>query len=338
MNDDRTRPERAGRGPDADGPREGWLDRLLDLLALRSRDTARDDLEGALAEADEASFSARERVMLRNVLTFHKTCVDDVMVPRADVLAVAGNTTLSHLLGAFRGAGHSRLPVYRESLDDPLGMVHIRDVLDHLAAGLAASGEGSLAAIDLSATLTEAGLVRPVLYVPGSMPAIDLLGRMQATRTHIALVIDEHGGTDGLVSIEDLLETVVGDIEDEHDTVTAQAILPAEDGTYLADARAGLDEASDALGIDLTRVADAEEIDTLAGLVVTLAGRVPSPGEEIAGPGGLVFEVIEADPRRLKRLRIHRPAGGAGGRPGAESRAEAPPLGEVGARPDASAA
>lgn len=203
MSEDRSRPERAsGRAPAGDGPREGWLDRLLDLLPLRSRDTAREELVDALAEADEGSFSVRERTMLRNVLAFHQSRVDDVMVPRADIVAVAGDATLAELLAMFRQAGHSRLPVYGESLDDPDGMVHIRDLLDHLADRAAAEpGRPSLAGVDLRVTVAEAGLARPVLYVPPAMPAIDLLLRMQATRTHIALVIDEHGGTDGLVSI-----------------------------------------------------------------------------------------------------------------------------------------
>lgn len=339
MNDDRSRPERMpGRAPEAEGPREGWFDRLLDLLHFGQRDSAREELEDALAGTDEAGFSVRERTMLRNVLAFHKVRVGDVMVPRADIAAVSDAASLGALLTLLQQAGHSRLPVYGESLDDPKGMVHIRDVLGHLALSAeAAPGQPSLAGVDLGVTLEQAGLIRPVLYVPGSMPAIDLLVRMQTTRTHIALVIDEHGGTDGLVSIEDLIEMVVGDIEDEHDTASGQPVAAAEDGSWLADARAGLDEVSAALGLDLTRLPDAEGIDTLAGLVVGLAGRVPSPGEMIHGPEGLAFEVLEADPRRLKRLRVRR---------GGEAEA-APQLGAQGrttlvtgspAKPDASAA
>jgi CBS domain containing-hemolysin-like protein len=273
--------------------------------------------------SEDPNFSPQERAMLRNVLGFHRIRVDDVMVPRADIVAVAADTTLGDLLGLFRTAGHSRLPVYGDTLDDPKGMVHIRDFLDFLAmrADNRASrrrrdGEDgapqpsrlppSLGRVDLSMTLAEARILRPVLYVPRSMPAIDLLVRMQATRTHMALVIDEYGGTDGLVSIEDLVEMVVGDIEDEHDDATARMIVTGDNDTFIADARASLEEVTEALGIDLSGEDSAEDIDTLGGLIVTLAGRVPTRGELIAGPDNLEFEVLDADPRRLKRLRIHR--------------------------------
>jgi CBS domain containing-hemolysin-like protein len=214
-------------------------------------------------------------------------------------------------------------------------MVHIRDFLDFLAmrADTRASrrrkpaedgpseppGSGprsgprsgqslgpSLGRVDLSVSLAQAKILRPVLFVPRSMPAIDLLVRMQATRTHMALVIDEYGGTDGLVSIEDLVEMVVGDIEDEHDDATASMIVRSEDDTFMADARASLDEVKESLGIDLNDEDSAEDIDTLGGFIVTLAGRVPSRGELIAGPESLEFEVLDADPRRIKRVRIHR--------------------------------
>lgn len=252
--------------------------------------------------------------MLKNVLSFHRIRVEDVMVPRADIVAVAADTNLGELLSLFRTAGHSRLPVYGETLDDPKGMVHIRDFLDFIAmrADGGASEAGaeaplpSLGQIDLSMALSSANILRPVLFVPRSMPAIDLLVRMQATRTHMALVIDEYGGTDGLVSIEDLVEMVVGDIEDEHDEDATLTIVPAADGTYIADARASLDEVRDVLGLDLTEEEGAEDIDTIGGFIVTLAGRVPSRSEVIEGPSGLEFEVLDADPRRVKRLRVHR--------------------------------
>jgi CBS domain containing-hemolysin-like protein len=240
------------------------------------------------------------------------------MVPRADIVAVAADTTLGELLNLFRTAGHSRLPVYGETLDDPKGMVHIRDFLDFIAeraddrtARRRREGEGpapapSLIRVDLSMSLSAAKILRPVLFVPRSMPAIDLLVRMQATRTHMALVIDEYGGTDGLVSIEDLVEMVVGDIEDEHDDATALSVVQSSDGTFIADARASLDEVKESLGVDLNDDVSAEDIDTIGGFIVTLAGRVPSRGELIAGPENLEFEVLDADPRRVKRLRIHR--------------------------------
>ena len=310
--------------------RDRWIDRLLQRFSLKSRDSIRDDLEEVLAEATEAAdFSPHERAMLKNVLGFHRVRVSDVMVPRADILAVAAETSIGELLGLFRTAGHSRLPVYGETLDEPLGMVHIRDLLDFITAGAAFGAGGpdaehaavvSLGEVDLAGTLGAANILRPVLFVPRSMPAIDLLVRMQASRTHMALVIDEYGGTDGLVSIEDLVESVVGEIEDEHDETT-DAIVRDETGGLLVDARAGLDEVSEALGHDLSAGIEAEDVDTLGGLLVTLAGRVPSRGELISGPGGLEFEVIDADPRRLKRVRIVRPPA-AGTKDGAEGSGE----------------
>jgi CBS domain containing-hemolysin-like protein len=315
MNDDRSRDERPAREPE--GAHEPWYERWRGLLGLKSRESIRDDVEEALAEiARGPDFSPQERAMLKNVLGFHRVRVDDVMVPRADIVAVPEDTTLGELLGVFRTAGHSRLPVYGETLDDPKGMVHIRDFLDYVAAQAerapahtpqAPGGESpSLGQVDLSIPLSAAKILRPVLYVPRSMPAVDLLVRMQATRTHMALVIDEYGGTDGLVSIEDLVETVVGDIEDEHDTASASTIVQTDPRTYMADARTSLEEVTEALGVDLADEAEADEIDTLGGFIVTLAGRVPSRGELIAGPDNLEFEVVDADPRRVKRVRIHR--------------------------------
>ncbi|HEX2725628.1 MAG TPA: hemolysin family protein [Beijerinckiaceae bacterium] len=304
---------------DPGAARERWYERLLHRLHLKSRESIRDDLEDALADTEEdPDFSPKERTMLKNVLGLHRIRVDDVMVPRADIIAVASDTSLGELLGVFRTAGHSRLPVYGETLDDPKGMVHIRDFVEFVAARAEGANAGtpevrrevdgtpSLGGVDLSVTLATAKILRPVLYAPPSMPAIDLLVRMQATRTHIALVIDEYGGTDGLVSIEDLVEIVVGDIEDEHDDAVARMIVSADDKTFIADGRASLEEVSETLGIDLAGDDMAEEIDTLGGLIGTLAGRVPSRGELVAGPNGLEFEVLDADPRRLKRVRIHR--------------------------------
>jgi CBS domain containing-hemolysin-like protein len=335
MNEDRSRLDTPDRFfPDPEGARERWYERLLTRFGLKPRETFRHDLEDVLAETlQDASFSPQERAMLKNVLGFHRIRVDDVMVPRADIVAVAADTTLGDLLNLFRTAGHSRLPVYGETLDDPKGMVHIRDFLDFLAMradsrasrrrrrrneaeSAADGGENappaapglapSLGRVDLTMTLAAAKIWRPVLFVPRSMPAIDLLVRMQATRTHMALVIDEYGGTDGLVSIEDLVEMVVGDIEDEHDDDIASTVVKADNGTYIADARASLEEVTETLGIDLSEEAGAEDNDTLGGFIVTLAGRVPSRGELITGPGQLEFEVLDADPRRVKRLRIHR--------------------------------
>lgn len=348
MTNDRSRGA-ALAAPAADAeppPREAWYDRLLNVFHLRPRESLRTDIEEALAEPDtgEDAFSPLERAMLKNVLGLHKVRVDDVMLPRADIVAVSIDTSLGDLLKLFRTAGHSRLPVYGETLDDPRGMVHIRDFVEYLAtkaeaplrrpppqpAAAAAANAATkpsprprrattsrsvlrgldLGKVDLTATLASTRIQRPVLFVPPSMPAIDLLVRMQATRTHMALVIDEYGGTDGLISIEDLIEMVVGDIEDEHDVAEGQLVhrLEGETEAYVADARAGLAEVSETTGVDLVAAAGelAEEIDTIGGLIVTLAGRVPSRGEVIAGPGEIEFEVLEADPRRVKRLKLQR--------------------------------
>ncbi len=298
-------------------PDGGWLDRLMHRFNLRHRENVRDDLEEVLAEASEqADLSPYERTLLGNVLAVHRVRVGDVMVPRGDIVAAAADLTIGEALGLFRTIGHSRLPVYRDTLDEPLGMVHIRDLVNHV------TGQGEivrddpadpprvagLASVDLAAPLGDAGLLRPVLFVPGSMPAIDLLARMQASRTHIALVIDEYGGTDGLVSMEDLVETVVGDIEDEHDQ-SRDVIVRDEAGHFLVDARAELGEVAAALGLPLDAGPDAAGVDTLGGLVVTKAGRVPLRGETFEGPDGLVFEVVEADRRRLKRILIRMPDG-----------------------------
>jgi len=310
MSDDsrQTQPEAAGRGL------SHWLSHFLDRLGLRGGGTIREEITDALAQGSGqlADLSAQERAMLSNVLSLRERRVGDVMIPRADIIAVPADATLDEVLARFRTAGHSRLPVFDDSLDDPRGMVHIRDFLEFIAgqakaeptAGLSEPAFHDLAAVDLTRTLADTKIMRPVLYVPPSMPAVDLLVRMQATRTHIALVIDEYGGTDGLVTIEDLIEIVVGDIEDEHDLEEAPTIAPDGEGRFTADARATLDELKQATGIDLSDDPVAEDVDTLGGLIVTLAGHVPAKGEIVAGPGGLSFEILEADQRRVKRLSI----------------------------------
>lgn len=296
-----------------------WLGQFLERLGLRAGGTAREEIVEALAEenGDLADISAQERAMLSNVLSLRERRVGDVMIPRADIVAVPADATLDELLAHFRKAGHSRLPVFDDTLDDPRGMVHIRDFLEYLAEKARPEGETlpeeggklavphDLAAVDLTTPLSATPLLRPVLYVPPSMPAVDLLVRMQATRTHIALVIDEYGGTDGLVSIEDLIEIVVGDIEDEHD-LEETPIAPAGGGSFTADARATLNELKEATGVDLSQNEVADDIDTLGGLIVTLAGRVPAQGEIVEGPEGLSFEIVDSDQRRVKRLTIHR--------------------------------
>jgi CBS domain containing-hemolysin-like protein len=220
------------------------------------------------------------------------------MVPRADIVAVEEKTPLPQLISDFRQAQHSRLPVYRETLDDPLGIVHIKDIV----ALLEPMPDGTLRCPAISI----AKIKRDLLFVPPSMPARELLLKMQATHIHLALVIDEYGGTDGLVSIEDLIEEIVGDIDDEHDVEEAPQLSVRDDGGYDADARLDLEDFKAQTGIDLRPETGDEEIDTLGGLAVWLAGRLPQRGEIIPHPSGFDFEIVEADPRRVKKLRLRK--------------------------------
>lgn len=298
-------------------PGESLFERLKALVGIRPG-SMRSDLAEVLAEDSmKAEFSPAERAMLRNILTLEKQRIGDLMVPRADIVAVQKNIELGHLLRVFSSAAHSRLVVYDDTLDDPAGMVHIRDLVAYLTDRAMVSPDSKpkrrkpltagldLKAIDLSVPLLAANIIRQILFVPASMPAIDLLVKMQATRIHLALVVDEYGGTDGVVSMEDIVEQIVGDIEDEHDDEAAM-ITPQDDGSFITDARASLDEAAEKIGSAFAASEAGEDVETLGGLLVTLAGRVPVRGEIIAGPGEFEIEVLDADPRRVKRLRIGR--------------------------------
>ena len=250
--------------------------------------------EAADGAVDDALTSAR-RAMIERVIAFDDKTVFDVMAPRADIFAVDIETPLEELVRVFAEAGHSRLPIYRGDLDDPVGMAHIKDVV-----GLLSGKTRPSASEPVLKTIR-----RELLYAPPSMRVTDLLLRMQASRIHMALVIDEYGGTDGLVTIEDLVEEIVGDINDEHDLEDEPSVAPATEGGWVADARAELDSFEEETGVRLE--ADDEEIDTVGGYVVSLAGRVPQRGEIIASPAGFDIEVTEADARKVRRLRI-RPA------------------------------
>src|SRR6266700_5839411 len=240
------------------------------------------------------------------------------MVPRADIVAVQQDITLGELVKVFQVAAHSRLVVYNDTLDDPTGMVHIRDLIAFMAARASREGPATAAAdnakasdlnfanINLSAPLAAANIIREILYAPPSMPAIDLLAKMQATRIHLALVIDEYGGTDGLVSIEDLVELIVGDIEDEHDEGGDHPVVREADGSYLADARASFEEVVALVGTEFDVGEATEEVNTLGGYLATRIGRLPVRGELVPGPGPFEIEVLDADPRRVKRVKIHR--------------------------------
>ena len=226
---------------------------------------------------------------------FQTLRVADVMTPRADIVACELSTPFDALVAQFVEAGHSRMPIYRETLDDPVGVIHVKDVFRLMAEDEKRPSPGDFVLNKLR---------REALYVPASMKAADLLLRMRTSRIHMALVIDEFGGTDGLVTMEDLIEAVVGEIDDEHDDAAAVAIVARPGGVYDADARAPLEELEAALGRELAPTDMEEDIDTVAGLVVALAGRVPQRGEVIAHPEGYEFEVVEADPRRVRRVRV----------------------------------
>lgn len=280
--------------------------------------SVREDIEDALEEA-AGDVTPHERALLKNVLSLHDLRVADAMIPRADIIALPHDASLRAALGVFREAGHSRLPVYADTLDDPRGMLHIRDFINLLAsigideanAASAAETKTETPPIDFDAPIGGMNLLKPVLFVPHSMPALDLLIRMQATRTHLALVIDEYGGTDGLVTIEDIMEMIVGDIEDEHDVGEPPEIEALDNGDYLIDARADLDEVTLRLGVDFRLEDTPAEVTTLGGLVAWLAGRVPMRGEVIPTPvEAYEFEILEADPRRVGKLRVRarRPA------------------------------
>ncbi|MEP1230259.1 MAG: hemolysin family protein [Litorimonas sp.] len=254
------------------------------------------------AITNEAALDAAQEQMVDAAQRFHVLRVDDVMVPRASITAIDSAATLTELSNAFKEAGHSRLPIYKESLDDPTGMVHIKDLLPYLM--LDAKGRSGKTYPDKKIIQY---IKRPVLFVPPSMLAQDLLRRMQARRVHMAVVVDEYGGTDGLVTIEDLVEPIVGDIDDEHDEAEPEVQIVTDKGgrsVWEADGRITIEDFEIALGRDFATDDEEEDVDTLGGLIFTLAGRVPERGEIIRHDTGLEFEVMDADPRRVKRLRI----------------------------------
>lgn len=302
----------------ADIAREYAFTRWLRAMFGWRSSSIRADLKEVLEEGapSESGFSPQESAMLRNILGLRERRIADVMVPRADIISVQQDIDLAQLVKMFETAAHSRLVVYNDTLDDPIGMVHIRDLIGFMTrmAGHSKSRsrrkkpatEGlDFSAIDLSIPLSQTKIIRPILFVPPSMPALDLLAKMQTTRIHLALVVDEYGGTDGIVSIEDIVEQIVGDIEDEHDD-EAPSVVRQTDGSFVADARATLEEvmATVGAGFDVGEAADA--VDTLGGYLVTKVGRVPLRGELVPGPGTFEIEILDADPRRVKRVRIHR--------------------------------
>jgi len=268
---------------------------LFGRLVTRWRPSA----EPAPALQDDESPSRPDEALLVNAARFSDLRVADVMVPRADVIAVEIDTPLAELARRFTEAAHSRLPIYRETLDDPVGVAHIKDLIPRLSGEDEAPRDESWAQARILPAIR-----RPLLYAPPSMRAADLLVRMQSRRMHMALVVDEFGGTDGLVTLEDLIEPIVGDIEDEHDDNGGPDVRAKGPHVWEADARAAIDEFEALVGRPVATPEEEEDVDTLGGLVFLIAGRVPERGEVIRHSSGFEFEVMESDGRRIKRLRV----------------------------------
>ncbi len=279
--------------------RASLLDRLRQMLGRQPEHSLRESIAELVQEAAEEQVIAgeqpeldrHERVLITNVLRLRETTADDVMVPRADIVAMRSDVTFDEALQQIRAEGHSRLPVFREQLDDIIGMVHIKDVYAYV---------GRPETFNLESILR-----RPLLVAP-QMPVLDLLLQMRQQRTHLALVIDEYGGVDGLVTIEDLIETIVGDIADEHDEVQAAMVVERADGTLDVNARLPVEEFESRMGPILSEDERDADIDTVGGLVFTLAGRVPTKGEVISHPSGIESRVLDSDPRRIRRVRVRR--------------------------------
>jgi CBS domain containing-hemolysin-like protein len=322
-------PEQDPRGDPSAGHSQPfrWA-RLKSWLTGAAEPSLRESIEEVIEQHEAVQrpngIDPAARSMMVNLLEFADLRVDDVMVPRADIVALEESATVEQAMRRFAEANHSRLPVYRETLDDLAGMVHIKDLLSYIVGaaqpkrrrgqpkaedgGAAQTASLSLRSADLAKTLKQAGLVRGLLFVPPSMAASELLIKMQATRLHLAIVVDEYGGTDGLVSLEDLVEVIVGDIDDEHDTGEEALVRDLGQGVYLADARVQLEEIESLLGQALLPEEQRSETDTLGGLIFAMLGRVPARGEIVRHEQGVEFEVVESDPRRVKKVRMMVPA------------------------------
>jgi len=284
----------------ATGQEEGgsrlWRGMRHLIFGEDSEPTLREEIEEAIDEAEDSrpvagDLSPTERQMLRNLLHFGEQTAGEIAVTRGDIMAVPSDISFNELVQAFADAGHSRLPVYDESLDDVVGMVHIKDIF--------------IASVDASRDRSLGALMREPLFVPESMGVIELLARMRSQRIHLAIVVDEFGGTEGLVTIEDVVEEIVGDIEDEHDEAELGMLTLLEDGLWEADARLELEELAEA--VDQRLSSDEDEVDTLGGLMFLLAGRIPAKGECVTHPSGWKLEAVDSDPRRIIRIRLHSP-------------------------------
>jgi CBS domain containing-hemolysin-like protein len=284
---------------DDEGGSRLWRGMRHLIFGDENEPSLRDTIEEAIEDAEDSrpvagDLSSSERQMLRNLLHFGDQTAGDICVTRGDIIAVPSTMTFEKIVEAFADAGHSRLPVYGESLDEVIGMIHIKDVF--------------IADFDPTRDRSLPSLMREPLFVPESMGVIELLARMRAERTHLAIVVDEFGGTEGLVTIEDVVEEIVGDIEDEHDEAEAGMLTLLEDGLWEADARLELEELQQAVDARLKPDAD-DEVDTVGGLTFLLAGRILQPGESVVHPSGWRLESIDADSRRIKRVRLHAPEG-----------------------------
>jgi magnesium and cobalt transporter len=282
------------------GHRIGFFGRIGALLGRKPAEySLRESIAELVQEAADAKqipgeqpeLDRHERLLIANVLRLRETTADDVMVPRADIVAMRADVTLAQAIELIRNDGHSRLPVYKEQLDDVIGMVHIKDVFAYVGRPEAFS--------------LEAILRKPLLVAP-QIPVLDLLLQMRLQRMHLALVVDEYGGIDGLVTIEDLVETITGDIADEHDDEEAPMITERQDGALDLNARLPIEDFETKVGPILTDDERDADIETVGGLVFTLAGRVPTRGEVISHPSGMEFRILDSDPRRIRRLRVRR--------------------------------
>ncbi len=284
------------RDDDDDGGSRLWRGIQHLIFGGDAEPTLRDQIEEAIEEAEDSrpvagDLSPHERQMVRNLLHFGDLTAGEIAVTRGDIIAVPSTIGFDELVRAFADAGHSRLPVYGESLDEVVGMVHVKDVF--------------VANVDESRDRSLKALMREPLFVPESMGVLDLLAKMRAGRIHLAIVVDEFGGTEGLVTIEDVVEEIVGDIEDEHDEAEAGMLTLLDDGLWEADARLELEELQKTVDPRLT--AEDDEVDTLGGLVFLMAGHIPEQGECVVHPSGWRLEAIDSDPRRINRVRLHAP-------------------------------
>ncbi len=293
----------SARSDDSDSRSSGLIHQFVSrLLGRAAEPSLREQLEEVIDEAEEdggargvsgpvGDMSPIERKMVRNLLHFGEQRVDDVAVPRSSIIAAPETASFTELVALFAEAGHSRLPVFRDSLDQIVGMIHVKDVFTVLAEGRTPP--------------PMAELIRQPLYVPQSMGTLDLLAEMRAKRTHLAIVIDEYSGTEGLVTIEDLVEEIVGEIEDEHDDEPEELIIARGDNVWDVDARAELDDIAERIAPELAETDD--DVDTIGGLAAVLAGHVPEVGEIVLHPRGWRLEIVAGDARRVDRLLLHPP-------------------------------